>query len=208
MDLDAKENCVSGTEVRSVYKLPKLVTFADEYNVRIYPLDDAFNASEWTYVSKDRFSYVGKNKWLKHIVYFTIFNQYLYVKSANSGYEYLKKVMVRGLFEDHEELFKQDEKGNYIYQCNKLEDECPIDPLDVAIGIEDFMIPGLLESVIRDLTPDVYRPIDILNNAKDNLSGLQGGKPDRGYNQQNPTAVNMFGQPGQVRNQPSEEQYE
>jgi len=95
------------------------------------------------------------------------------------------------------------ENRNYIYQCGDVEDNCT-DPLDFPIGIEDFMIPSLLESIIRDLTPDIYRPQDYMNNAKDNLGGLQGDNPDRGYNQTNPTAVNPYGQPGQVRQQPAE----
>ena len=168
-------------------------------------------------MNRDRFNFVGNNKWLKHIVYFTVFNQYLYVKSANSAYEYLKRVMVKGLFENQQELFKylEDDKGNpilnenkekiYLYQCGEIKDECQ-DPLDLYIGIEDFMIPSLLESVIRDLTPDVYRPVDVKNNANDNLSGIQSGNPDRGYNNPNPVSVNSYGQPGQLRHQ--EEQYE
>jgi len=86
-----------------------------------------------------------------------------------------------------------------MYQCNDTDekDAC-LDPLDMEVGVEDFMIPALLESIIRDLTPDIYRPQDTINNAKDNLSGLQGGNPDRGYNQQNPVAVNQYGQPGRT----------
>jgi hypothetical protein len=205
LELDVKDNCVSGTEVRSIHKLPRLVSLNDDWDIKIYPMDDAFNAKEWTYINRDRFTYVGNNKWLQHIVYFTVFNEYLYVKSASPGFEYLKKVMVRGFFESQEELFKKDSDGNYIYQCeNTGINECQ-DPLDLLVGLEDFMIPSLLESVIRDLTPDIYRPVDLKNNANDNLSGIQTGNPDRGYNAQNPVSVNSYGQPGQLR---QEEQYE
>jgi hypothetical protein len=138
---------------------------------------------------------------------FLIFNEYLYVKSANSGYENLKKVMIKGLFSDTEEIFKKDEEGNYIYQCGDVDiNECQ-DPLDMELGLEDFMIPSLIESVIRDLTPDIYRPQDFKNNANDNFSGLQGSNPDRGYNNQNPTTVNSYGQPGRLQ-QPTEEMYD
>jgi len=46
LDLGIKEDCVSGTEVRSIYKLPKLITFNDEYNITIFPVDDAFGVKE------------------------------------------------------------------------------------------------------------------------------------------------------------------
>jgi len=115
--------------------------------------------------------------------------------------------MVRGLFEDQKELYSKDENDEYKYLCELSDIDPCTDPLDMKVGIEDFMIPALLESVIRDLTPDIYRPVDTQNNASDNLSGIQGGNPDRGYNQQNPVAVNSYGQPGQLR-QPQEGQYE
>jgi hypothetical protein len=51
---------VSGTEVRSVYKLPKMISY--DTNIKIYPIGNSFKGGEWSYINKERFSFVGNNK--------------------------------------------------------------------------------------------------------------------------------------------------
>ena len=108
-------------------------------------------------------TFTGHNKYLKHIVYFTIYNRYLYVKGFNTGYQYLKNVMFRGVLEDPQEAFKEE------YSCGAhLHGDCT-DILDMTVPVEESMIPALMEMVLKDLTPAVYRPDDGVNNAHDRL---------------------------------------
>jgi hypothetical protein len=46
LEVQTLDDCVKDTEVRSVHKLPKLITYNDEYNVKIYPIDDYFKTKE------------------------------------------------------------------------------------------------------------------------------------------------------------------
>jgi|GEM_PF-4021396 len=72
--------------------------------------------------------------------------------------------MVIGLFEDPLEVMKPE------YHCGETS-EC-IDPLDIVIPIEEAMIPAIMEMVLKDLVPAVYKPEDIVNDAKDGLSEI------------------------------------
>lgn len=162
LELDLKDDCVIGTIVKSIQPVPPLLDLNDGGLLRITPFNDYFQAKEFTYISKERMPYTGYNKYLKNIIYFSIWNNYLYVKSTNSGYEYLKTVSLTGLFEDPSITTKPE------YSCNGT--KC-VDILDMLVPIEEALVPSLMEMVIQDLNPDIYRPEDNINNAKDDLSG-------------------------------------
>ena len=55
-----------------------------------------------------------------------------------------------------------------VYSCDGNSDGC-VDILDVNVPVEESMIPALMEMVLKDLTPAVYRPEDGVNNANDRL---------------------------------------
>ena len=107
-------------------------------------------------------NYVGNNKYLKKIIYFTVYNHYLYVKGFHTGYEYIKKVMLHGIFENPADALKDE------YRCDGGND-CR-DILDMKVPIEESMVPALMEMVLKDLMPAVYKPEDIQNNANDDLN--------------------------------------
>ena len=53
------------------------------------------------FVSKERFKYVGHNKYLRNIIYCTLGpDNHIYFNSANPQFKYLKKARVTGIFED------------------------------------------------------------------------------------------------------------
>jgi hypothetical protein len=61
---------------------------------------DLFNIMT-AFVSKDRFKYVGHNKYLKNIIYTTLGpDNHIYLNGSNPQFLYLKKAKVTGIFED------------------------------------------------------------------------------------------------------------
>lgn len=152
------EICEGGTYLRSSIKIPFLIQIGTP---RVYPTD--YYQGDITYVSKDRMKYIGYNKYLKNIIYCSIGpDEYLYFKSANPQFLYLKKVRFTGIFQDSKEASK--------YQCNEENNVCDI--MDNDFPIEDALVPPLIELVVKELSNATYRPEDTDNNAHDDLEGL------------------------------------
>ena len=152
------DTCEGGTYLRSKEKIPFLMQIGTP---RVYPLD--YYQGEITYINRDRMRYVGYNKFLQNIIYCSIGpDNYLYFKSFNPQYLYLKKVKFTGIFQDSiqaSDLQCPDDNGDII--CNSI---------DRTFPIEDALIPPLIELVVKELTNSIYRPEDESNNAKDDLA--------------------------------------
>ena len=152
------EPCEGGTYLRSNIKVPFLMQIG---NPRVYPID--YYQGDITYVSRDRMKYIGYNKYLKNIIYCSIGpDGYLYFKSANPQFLYLKKVRFTGIFQDSKEASK--------YQCSEENNVCDI--MDNDFPIEDALVPPLIELVVKELSNATYRPEDTDNNTHDDLEGL------------------------------------
>ena len=161
IDLEYNNDCIRGNEVKSINKIPDFTNLNSTDSVTINPVGDLFKNIEYALVSEDRFKYVGNNKWLTRIVYFTVgTNQHLYLKSNDSNFKYLKKVEVNALFDDTVEAAK--------LSCNKEEGSCEY--LDTKYPIEESLIPVLIELVVKELSSTIYKPEDDINNASDDLT--------------------------------------
>lgn len=154
------EVCEEGTYLRSVNKLPKILNL--HHNDIQVTIMDYFN-SNISYVSVDRFRWVGYNKWLKNIIYATIApDNYVYLKSDNPQFLYLEKIKLSAIFEDPEKV--QDllcDKENFDTICDILERDFPV---------EMALVPSILERVRRELYQSLYNKEDENNNAKDDLA--------------------------------------
>lgn len=154
------EPCEGGSYLRSTEKIPFMMKIGTP---RVYPID--YYQGEITYVSRERMRYVGYNKYLTNIIYTSIGpDNYLYFKSFNPQYLYLKKVRMTGIFEDPQaasELQCPDEDGNII--CDILDREFPI---------EEALVPPLIQLVVEELTKAEYKPEDKENNSDDDLSNI------------------------------------
>lgn len=152
------EPCEGGTYLRSKEKIPFLMTIATP---RIY-IEDYYQG-DITYVSRERMKYVGYNRWLPNIIYASIGpDNYLYFKSFNPQYLYLKQARLTGIFEDPDKASE--------YECDKSEDTC--DVLDREFHLEEALIPQLIQLVVKELSRPEYLPQDTTNNAADDLSGI------------------------------------
>lgn len=142
--------------LRSVEEIPKII---DVGVMSVFPIR-FLSGANIAFISKERMNFVGYNKYLQNTIYATIGeDNHLYLKSSNPQFMYLEKVKAYAVFED---VSKAYELG-----CETENDKCEI--LDIEFPLEAPLIPILIESVVEDLTKDIYRPDDSGNNAKDDL---------------------------------------
>lgn len=109
-------------------------------------------------VPNERFPYVGNNKYLQNIVYYTLgVNNKLYFTGASSVYKLIEEARVFGVFLDPEDAWKL---GPDYDSSTKFNDTIyPIDA-DMWVKISDILIKLLI--------PKLQAPEDKINNADDN----------------------------------------
>ena len=128
--------------------------------MNVYPLDYYQNINI-SYVSRDRMRYVGSNKYLKNVIYTSLGpDMHLYVTSNNPQFKYLKKLRMSAVFDDFEAAAELscDNNENGSESC---------DVLDMEFPIRDYLVPLLIELVVKELAPNVYRREDNKNDAAD-----------------------------------------
>ena len=153
--------CIGGYYLRTTKPIPNLLPFG---NTRFYTAASYFKG-DITVVSKDRFKYVGNNKYLQNILYACLApDSKVYLTSNNPQFLYLEgenKLRVTGIFEDSEEASE--------LECdNQSSDNCDI--LDRDFPMEDSLIAPLIELITKELSPSIAAPEDKENDANDNLS--------------------------------------
>lgn len=118
-------------------------------------------------IENSRFKYAGSGKFGKRMKYFTIMpNRELYIKSKNSQLQYLKRIELSGVFVDEipaeMNCSNNSDNGNQCYQ----------DPMDSPFIIEQGLIVSLIQAVLNDIMQAAYRPMDGINNGRDDLPDI------------------------------------
>ena len=151
-----------GEYLRSTEKVPSLMNIGIKH---IYPVD-YFNSEHISYIPLERMPYVGYNKWLSNMIYVTKGpDDYLYLKSSNPQFLYLKKLKIDAVFQNSQEATK--------LSCgNSIDSNCDI--LDSEFPLEDTLISVLIQLMVQELSGARYLPTDKQNNASDDMSGLMG----------------------------------
>lgn len=155
--------CSNSTYLKSDQKVPDLLPGIG--TTTVYPYD--YYSGNIAFISRERMKYVGHNRFLPNMIYCSIGpDHYLYFKSDNPQFQFLKKVSFTGVFEDPDKAAEvsceeKDEDGNNV---------CDI--MDKNFPIEEDMIPQLLELVTQQVLGAAYRPADTSNNAQDDTSNL------------------------------------
>lgn len=154
-----------GEYLRSTEKVPSLMNIGIKH---IYPVD-YFNSEHISYIPLERMPYVGYNKWLSNMIYVTKGpDDYLYLKSSNPQFLYLKKLKIDAVFQNSQEATK--------LSCgNSIDSNCDI--LDSKFPLEDTLISVLIQLMVQELSGARYLPTDKQNNASDDMSGLMGVTP-------------------------------
>lgn len=144
--------------LRSTKKIPSVMPIGIR---RIYPVD-FFASYNITWVSKERMQFVGNNKWLSNIIYVTKGpDDYLYLKSDNPQFLYLKNIKLSAVF--------NSVKDAYELSCDK-EGSCDI--MDMEFPLEEGLVGTLVQMIVQEFSVQRYAPQDEINNASDDLSGL------------------------------------
>ena len=153
------EPCTGGYYLRTTKKIPKIL---EGNQPRVYPID-FYQGINISYVPRDRMRYVGTNKFLQNIIYVSLGpDLHLYLNSSNPQFLYLKKLRMSAVFEDFDEIssYLCDDDGNSM-ACDVLDEEFPI---------REYLVPTLMELVVKELTSAKYQPVDDKNNANDDMS--------------------------------------
>lgn len=140
--------------LKSNSKIPDILNIGQ---ISIYPSN--YFDGDITYISRERFRFVGYNRFLSNIIYATIGpDNYVYLKCVNEN-NVINSIEVNAIFENPKEA-----EGKDSYE----------DMLDDTFPTEEALIPSILELVLKDLTNGLYKPSDDINDAADALSDLAG----------------------------------
>ena len=153
------EPCTGGYYLRTTKKIPKIL---EDNQPRVYPID-FYQGINISYVPRDRMRYVGTNKFLQNIIYVSLGpDLHLYLNSSNPQFLYLKKLRMSAVFEDFDEISS--------YLCDDDGSSTACDVLDEEFPIREYLVPTLMELVVKELTSAKYQPVDDKNNASDDMS--------------------------------------
>lgn len=157
--------------LRSKEPLPSDMIF-DYITVRTNKLTGNPNI---VYVPFSRFSYVGNNKYLKNIIYWTIDDDdYILVKSCNPLFEYLREFKIEGVFESPMKVAERE------CSCKGLE----VNYDDVDFCLEDDLVQLVVQYVMNTFQNSIYKPQDEDNNTNDDLAGTAVRTPTERYKKQ------------------------
>lgn len=153
------EPCTGEYYLRTTKKIPKIL---EDNQPRVYPVD-FYQGINISYIPRDRMRYVGTNKFLQNIIYVSLGpDLHLYLNSNNPQFLYLKKLRMSAVFEDFDEVSS--------YLCNDGGDSMACDVMDEVFPIREYLVPTLMELVVKELTSAKYQPVDEHNNAADDMS--------------------------------------
>lgn len=153
--------CTGGYYLRTTKPIPKVVEGTQPL---VYPID-YYQGTNISYISRDRMRYVGTNKYLQNIIYASIAPDFhLYLKSSNPQFLYLKKLRMAATFED----FDSDDIKDLL--CDDSGESQVCDPMEMTFPIREYLVPTLIELVVKELTGAAYKPVDERNDAQDDLS--------------------------------------
>lgn len=153
------EPCTDGYYLRTTKKIPKIL---EDNQPRVYPVD-FYQGINISYIPRDRMRYVGTNKFLQNIIYVSLGpDLHLYLNSSNPQFLYLKKLRMSAVFEDFDDIS--------CYLCDEDGNSKACDVLDEVFPIREYLVPTLMELVVKELTTAKYQPVDEHNNANDDMS--------------------------------------
>jgi hypothetical protein len=156
------EPCTGGYYLRTTKPIPKIL---EGTTPRIYPID-YYQGTNISYIPRDRMRFIGSNPYLRNIIYASLNpNKHLYLNSSNPQFLYLKKLRISAVFEDF------DEATDLL--CDPDGTSTPCDTLDAEFPIREYLVPPLIELVVKELSGQKYAPVDEHNNASDDISKIR-----------------------------------
>ena len=143
---------------RTKLKMPSIVNLDGKERIITISSPRDYWKGEISFINKDRFKYVGHNKFLPKAVYASLNpDQYIYLKAAGTIINTLASVSITSIFENPVEVNALSKDLN-----GKIND-----PLDIECPIEVNLIPVIAQFILKDMIPAQFRETDTENNAKD-----------------------------------------
>lgn len=153
------DSCGGEGWLRSTVKIPVMLGVG---TTSAFPVN-AMLGERVSFIPVERMPFVGYNKWLQSFIYVAQGpDGYLYVRSANPQFRYLRKMRFHSIFEDAEAAAK--------LQCTEDGEKLPCDVLDAEFPLEDGLLAECIELTVSHLKSSLYAPLDKENNAEDDLS--------------------------------------
>lgn len=159
--LDNINNPCSEPMLRSVEKIPTTLEFSQPQVSTI----NFFSNPMMVYVTPEKLKFVNYNKFLQNIIYCALApDGHVYMKSSNPQFQYLERIKLSAVFEDFEEAsnLSCDEEGN--------QDDCDI--MEKEFPLESYLVPALINDVVKQLLGSKYISADKYNNSKDDIADI------------------------------------
>lgn len=122
----------------------------------------------FTLIDYSRVPYVGEGRTTSNSIYAFIYDGYIYVFSKRDDLDLLRKITVRGIFEDPTALAK-------LTDCSGKACWSPDDEYPLSTWMWNYIKPQVLNS----LRTKLGIPVDNINNSKDDITGNLGGSSRR-----------------------------
>lgn len=146
-----------------IIKLKKDVPYMLHIGIpRLYYEGEGYYKINYEYVSRERFPFVGKNKYLKNIIYFTIDDTNSLIIHNKDKYwaiygttTYIGPTVFNlvSIFENPRDIIGEDY-------------------LDAEFPIEEGLVTTLIDLVVKEILGASYRPADTTNNNMDDNSDM------------------------------------
>ena len=105
------------------------------------------------------------NKFLQNIIYCALApDGHVYLKSSNPQFQHLERIKLSAVFEDFEEA------GDLSCDDDSNGDSCSV--MDKEFPMESYLVPALINDVVKQLLGSRYVPRDSSNDANDTLSDI------------------------------------
>lgn len=156
------DNPCSDIMLRSVQKIPTTLEFSQPQVSTI----NFFSNPMMVYVTPEKLKFVNYNKFLQNIIYCALApDGHIYMKSSNPQFQNLERIRLSAVFEDFEEVssLSCDNDGNDTSDCSIMDKEFPM---------ESYLVPALINDVVKQLLGSRYIPRDSSNDANDTLSDI------------------------------------
>ena len=161
-EVDENINNPCGTPMlRSVESIPSTLDFSQPQVSTI----SFFSNPMMVYVTPEKMKFINYNKFLKNIIYCALApDGHIYLKSSNPQFMNLERIKLSAVFEDFEEAdgLSCDEEGNSS-SCDIMDKEFPM---------ESYLVPTLINNVVKQLLGSRYIMADKYNNAKDDIADI------------------------------------
>jgi hypothetical protein len=126
-------------------------------------------AKRFSLIDYSRVPYIGEGRTTAKTVYAFLYDNYIYVISKDPDVVLMKKIAIRGVFEDPTALrtFTNCATGNLCWTP------------DSTYPINEWMWVYIKEQILQKLMPKLQIPVDDNNNANDDMGDGQRPQPQQ-----------------------------